>query len=156
MKSKLKCAIAGAALLLLGARTPVSGQTGANAQVAGMYRIVSATDLGPQLAKLSLKLHLINQSADSVRLSNLVFLPARPVPAERNSAALRIQPVAPLLQLRSTAAIDLEKDVVVSRQEYLASRHARVLHFQATIQNADGTTQTQMLMLLAEPFSRAK
>ena len=156
MKSRFKRAIAGIAMLLLCAAKVAPSEPGIDPPVAGMYRIVGAVDLGSQQMKLSLQLHLVNQSAENVRLSNLAFLPARPVPAGRNSSALRIQAVSPLVQLRSAAAADLAKDVVVSKQEFIASRHARVMRFQATIVNPDGTTKTQMLMLLAEPFSRVK
>lgn len=162
MKYRLSYVVAGTALLFLGAGTPAPSQTG-NGQLFGTYRITEVTLLGstgvgepgPQLVKLSLQLHLINRSTKSIKLSNLAFHPMRPVP-EGNSASLRIQPVASLLELPSMTPADITKDVVISRQEYLEYRHARLLHMQATIQNVDGTTQRRMLMLLAEPFTRVK
>lgn len=156
MKSRLNYVTAGAALLFLVAGTSARAQTANGWGVAGMYRVVGVTELGPQQVKLSLQLHLINQSPGGIKLTNLAFLPARPVPAEQNRASMRMQPVASSLELQSRIPVDVARDVVVSRQEYLALFHARVLHFQAMTQNAVGTTQTRTIMLLGEPFTRMK
>jgi hypothetical protein len=153
-------------LLFLGAGTSAPNQT-SNGQlsgtrhitevtVAGTYRITEVTELGPQLVKLSLELHLTNHSTESIELSSLAFHPMHPVPAGQNSASLRVQTAGSLFELPSMTSADISKDVVVSRQEYLEYRHARLLHMQATIQNADGATQTQTLMLIGEPFTRVK
>ena len=158
MKYRLSYVVAGAVLLYLGSATSAPCQTKGtgNGLLAGTYRITQVTERGPQQVKLSLQLHLINRSTQSIELSNLAFHPMHPVPGGQNSDSLRIQPVASWLELPSMTPADIANDVVISRQEYLEYRHARLLHLQATIQNADGAVQTQMLVLLAEPFTRVK
>jgi hypothetical protein len=69
---------------------------------------------------------------------------------------LRVQHIASSLALQLEVPVKITPDVVISRQEYLECQHGRPLHFQATIQNADGTTQTRMLALRASPFMGVK
>ena len=105
MKYSLSYAVAGAALLLLSAGASAPSQTNGQLfgtghitevtapELAGTYRITEVTELGPQLVKLSLELHLTNRSTESVELSSLAFHPMHPVPAGQNSASLRMQPL---------------------------------------------------------------
>jgi hypothetical protein len=144
------------AVLLVGTGVYASGQTANDSQVAGTFRIADVKELGQQQVQLSLQIRMVNESAGNIRLSNFAFHPSRPVPSARNSAMLRLQPVISTIELPSMTPTEISNNVLISRQEYLEYRHVRALHFKTTVQNQDGTTQTQMLTFLPEPFTRVK
>lgn len=155
MRYRLSGLITGA-VLLLSAGTFASSQTADDSQVAGTFRVADVKELGQQQVQLSLQIRLVNQSEGNIRLSNLAFHPSRPVPNVRSSAMLRLQPMVSTIELPSMTPIEISNHVLISRQEYLEYRHVRALHFKTTVQNQDGTSQTQMLTFLPEPFTRVK
>ncbi|MDR3751824.1 MAG: hypothetical protein P4K94_10105 [Terracidiphilus sp.] len=124
--------------------------------ITGRYAVLQTTESGSQVT-LSLRFHLINRSTESVTLSNLVFLPTRSVSTTLEKGTRRnAQQIASSLVLETQTPAELTSKIVISKDEYLHSQHPSSLRFRATIQNADGTTQTQTLALHSDPFTAVK
>jgi hypothetical protein len=123
--------------------------------IAGRYAVVQTTESGTHV-KLSLQFHLINRSSDSITLSNLVFIPARPISVAPKDNSSTAQQIASSLVLGTQTPVDLTGEIVLSKDEYLHSHHPSSLHFRATILDADGTTRTQTLVLHSDPFTAVK
>jgi hypothetical protein len=164
MKFRWMYLIAATVLQLSIGEAVATGQTTNALPVSGHFGVACATDLGSQQVKLCLQLHLYNSSADSVTLTSLVFHPDRPLVSTQKSSALhaqeeaasRSQQVASSLTLASKIATEFSKEVVISASEYQACLHGRPLHFMATQQNEDGSTQTTSLTLHADLFMGGK
>jgi hypothetical protein len=160
VKFRLIHLVAAAVLLLFTGESFAAEPTVSDLPVSGRFCVVSATDLGSQRVKLSLRLHLSNSSADSVTLTSLAFHPDRPISSTQKNSVLRAQEnialhsqqIASSLTLASKASANLSKEVVISTSEYQACLHGRPLHFKATLQNEDGSTQTRSLTLQDDPF----
>ncbi|MGD0521131.1 MAG: hypothetical protein ABSA48_07730 [Terracidiphilus sp.] len=152
MRFRVNLVVVAALFLLLNAGRSAQGQASSASVVAGTYHITGVTSINPHEVKLSLQLRLANRSTSGITLTNLVFHSAHPVAGQPNSAPMRLQPIASSLDLKANTAAKLTQDVVTSRQEYLEFTHGRPLHFQATVQNADGTTRTLMLGLRDNPL----
>jgi hypothetical protein len=146
------------AVILLGLNSGKSalGQASNDNVVTGSYHITSVTDVNPQQVKLSLQLRFTTHSANGVTLTRLAFHSAHPVSTKPRSASPFLQPVASSLDLKANAPAKLTQDVLVSRQEYLECSHGRPLHFEASVQSADGTTRTMMFHLHANPLMGGK
>jgi hypothetical protein len=124
--------------------------------VSGFYRVSGVTELASQQIKLSVQFHLFNSSADSVTLTSLVFHPERSFSTAQTNAALNSQSIATSLDLPSKSPVNLTSEIVISSDEYRIFQHERRLRLQATMQFADGTTQTRTLALQADLFQGVK
>jgi hypothetical protein len=156
VKFRLRCITVSIAALFLTMGTVAYGQTADNHPVAGRYSIVNVENVDSQHVKLSLHLRLLNRTSGDVELANFAFHPTFPVLISRRIPSPQLQTVASSLAMLSRSRVDLTKDVVMSKSEYLRNLHERRLLFQATIQAPDGTIQTQNVVLHADSFKGVK
>lgn len=156
VKFELRSITVSIAALFLAMGTAMHGQTANKHLIAGMYSIASVENIDSQHVKLSLHLQLFNHTSDDVELVNFVFRPAFPIVTSRRTPLPQLQTIASSLAMPSRNRVEITKDIILSRPEYLVSLHERRLLFQATVQTPDGTTQTQNVVLHASPFTGVK
>ncbi len=156
MRFRVNLVVVAALLLFLNTGRFALGQASSNSIVTGSYHITGVTSINPHEVKLSLQLRLANRSTSGITLTNLVFHSVHPVTVQPNGSPLRLQPITSSLDLNAHTASYVTQDVVTSRQEYLELTHGRPLYVQATVQSADGTTQTLMFGLHNNPLMGGK
>lgn len=156
MKFGLRSITSFTAAVILTLGTAALGQPAKKPLVAGMYSITNVTNINSQEVELSLQINLFSRTTNSINISTLSFHPRLPVLTAQRTLLPRLQLVASSLALRPGARVNLTKNVIVSRQEYLMSIHGHWLSFVVTVQEPDGTTETQTLMLRANPFMEVR